>query len=55
MVNAQQSLPKVAWTMTIVDVALQMHDSDSYCKLVGQWGRATLKEMSPLVMKINVQ
>lgn len=32
---------------------LQMHDSDSYCKLVDQWGLATLKEMSPLVMKIN--
>ncbi|WP_307397299.1 DUF5946 family protein [Caldalkalibacillus horti] len=46
-------LPKVVWSMTIVDVASQMHDSDSYCKLVEQWGRTTLKEMDPLVVKIN--
>ncbi len=32
--------------MTIFGVALQMQDSDSYCKLVGQWGCATLKELS---------
>ena len=42
-------LPKVAWTMTIADVASQMHDSYTYCKLVEQWGRTTLKEMGPLV------
>ncbi len=47
------SLPKVAWTITIADVASQMYDSDSYCKLVRQWGRTTLKEMDPLVMKSN--
>ncbi|WP_373459758.1 DUF5946 family protein [Paenibacillus harenae] len=46
-------LPKVAWTMTIADVASQMHDFDSYCKLVEQWGRTTLKEMGPLVTKSN--
>ncbi|RAV21589.1 DUF5946 family protein [Paenibacillus contaminans] len=45
--------PKVAWTMTIADVASQMHDSDSYFKLIEQWGRTALKEMGPLVTKRN--
>lgn len=48
-VNASP-LPKVAWTMTIADVAAQMHDAESYCKLIEQWGRTTLKEMRALVL-----
>ncbi|PYI55535.1 DUF5946 family protein [Paenibacillus flagellatus] len=44
-------LPKVDWTMTIVDVAEQMHDAESYCRLIEQWGRTTLKEMGPLLLK----
>lgn len=44
-------LPKVAWSMTIADVAVQMHDAESYCKLIEQWGRSTLQEMGPLVLK----
>jgi hypothetical protein len=48
-VNAPH-LPKVAWTMTIADVAAQMHDAESCCKLIEQWGRTTLKEMGPLVL-----
>jgi hypothetical protein len=46
-----QPLPKVAWSMTIADVAAQMHDAESYCKLIEQWGRITLQEMGPLVLK----
>jgi len=42
-------LPKVAWSLTIADAAAGMHDADSYCRLIEQWGRATLKEMGPLV------
>lgn len=41
-------LPKVDWSMTISDVAAQMHDAESYCKLIEQWGRTTLKEMGQL-------
>jgi hypothetical protein len=44
-------LPKVAWTMTIADVDAQMHDAESYCRLMEQWGRTTLREMEPLVLK----
>jgi hypothetical protein len=45
------TLPKVHWSMTIADVAARMHDAESYCKLVEQWGHATLQEMGPLVTK----
>lgn len=44
-------LPRVAWSMTIVDVANQFDDAESYCKLIEQWGRTVLKEMGPLVVK----
>jgi hypothetical protein len=44
-------LPKVPWSMTIADVAARMQDAESYCKLIEQWGRTTLQEMGPLVMK----
>lgn len=44
-------LPKVAWSMTIADVAEQMLDAESYGQLIEQWGRITLKEMGPLVLK----
>ncbi|WP_010275793.1 DUF5946 family protein [Paenibacillus senegalensis] len=43
-------LPKIAWSMTIADVAAQMHDAESYCRLIEQWGHAALKEMGPLVV-----
>lgn len=46
-----KSLPKVAWSMTIVDVAAQMQDAESYCKLIERWGHTTLQEMGPLVLK----
>ena len=44
-------LPRVAWTMTIADVAAQMRDAETYCKLMEQWGRTVLKEMGPLVLE----
>ncbi|RAV11726.1 DUF5946 family protein [Paenibacillus contaminans] len=44
-------LPKVAWSMTIADVAAKIRDAESYCKLIEQWGHTTLKEMGPLVLK----
>lgn len=44
-------LPKVAWSMTIVDVAQRMHDAESYCKLITEWGRRTLDEMGPLLRR----
>ena len=44
-------LPKVAWSMTIADVASQMHDADSYCSLIEKWAKTILQEMEPLVAK----
>jgi hypothetical protein len=41
---------KVDWSMTIIDVAAGYHDADSYCALVRQWARTTLREMKPLVL-----
>jgi hypothetical protein len=36
--------PAMAWEMTIADVARQ-HDAASYCVLVTEWARATLRQM----------
>ncbi len=38
-------LPKIKWDMTITDVAAQYQDAASYCKLVKEWARQTLKQM----------
>ena len=38
-------MPKVAWSMTIADVAASYHDAASYCDLVRRWARITLQEM----------
>ncbi len=38
-------LPKVAWSMTITDVAQHMQDAESYCEQVKQWARTTLQQM----------
>lgn len=40
---------KIAWSMTIADVATQYRDARSYCELVRQWARATLREIKPLL------
>lgn len=37
--------PKVAWSMTIMDVANQYKDAESYRSLITTWGRVTLREM----------
>ena len=40
-------VPKVAWSMTIADVAAKYQDANSYCELVRKWARITLGEMKP--------
>ena len=40
-----QPLPKIAWSMTITDVAARYQDAESYRELITEWGRVTLKEM----------
>ena len=44
-------LPEIAWSMTIVDVAANYQDAQSYCELVERWARITLHEMKPLLTK----
>jgi len=44
-------LPEIAWSMTIVDVAANYQDAQSYCELVERWARTTLHEMKPLLTK----
>jgi hypothetical protein len=39
-------LPKVAWRMTIADVAQHMHGVESYSEQVKQWARCTLEQMT---------
>ena len=41
----EPALPRIPWSMTIADVASQYQDAASYCALVTEWARATLKEM----------
>jgi Family of unknown function (DUF5946) len=42
-------LPKVAWTMTIVDVAQSIQDPEKYCEQVRRWAGATLQQMEALL------
>ncbi len=44
-------MPKIAWSMTIADVASNYRDAKSYCELVRKWAHSTLREMSPLLNK----
>jgi hypothetical protein len=39
-------LPKIAWTMTVSDVARRQHDAASYNALVREWARVTLRQLS---------
>jgi len=39
-------LPKIAWSITIADVARNMQDVESYGKLVKQWAHTTLQQMA---------
>jgi hypothetical protein len=42
-------LPKIAWSMTIADVASTYQDAASYCAAVKEWARCTLQQMRPLL------
>jgi hypothetical protein len=42
-------LPKVAWTMTIVDVAQSIQDPEKYCEQVRRWAGATLQQIECLL------
>ena len=37
-------LPKVAWSMTIADVAQSTQDPEKYCEQIEQWARTTLQQ-----------
>ncbi|MDQ2904442.1 MAG: DUF5946 family protein [Chloroflexota bacterium] len=41
-------LPKVAWSMTIADVAQSLQDPEEYCEQVTQWARTTLQQMESM-------
>jgi hypothetical protein len=38
-------LPKIAWSMTIADVAGKYTDAEEYRDLIREWARVTLREM----------
>jgi hypothetical protein len=40
---------KIPWSMTIVAVATNYHNAESYRELIKQWARTTLEEMKPLL------
>jgi Family of unknown function (DUF5946) len=42
-------LPRIAWSKTIADVALNYQDASSYRALVEAWARATAREMQGLI------
>ncbi len=45
-----QPLPKIAWEITIADVAQRMGREVSYAELVTRWAHATLRQMSALLV-----
>lgn len=47
----ERPLPKIAWSMTIVDVTQSIQDPEKYCEQVKQWAQATLKQMDGLFQK----
>ena len=42
-------LPKVAWSMTIADVAQCIQDPETYCAQVKRWAHITLQQMAHLL------
>jgi len=40
-------LPRIAWSLTIADVAANYHDAESYRQWITRWAQATLTEMKP--------
>ncbi|MDQ2717727.1 MAG: DUF5946 family protein, partial [Chloroflexota bacterium] len=43
-------LPKVAWSMTIADVAQSMQNPEEYCEQITQWARTTLQQMESITL-----
>ena len=43
----ERELPKIAWSMTIADVASSFRDAATYCELVKEWANKMLREMKP--------
>lgn len=43
----ERLLPKIHWSMTIVDVASNYRDAATYCELVKEWANKTAREMKP--------
>lgn len=46
--SPDEPLPAIAWRMTIVDVAQNVQDAESYSEQVWQWARLTLEQMEDL-------
>ena len=44
---------KIAWSMTIADVAPFADDPERYCQKMKEWARVTLDEMQPLISAMN--
>ncbi len=42
-------LPKVAWSLTMADVAQHMQDPERYCEAVKRWAQTTLQQMPALL------
>ncbi len=42
---------KIAWSMTIADVAANYQSAEQYRELIQQWARVTLREMKPLLAR----
>jgi hypothetical protein len=38
------ALPKIAWSMTIVDIVKSAQDPEQYCEQVKQWARTILQQ-----------
>lgn len=41
-------LPKIAWSMTIVDIIESAQDTEQYCQQVKQWARVILQQLKAL-------
>lgn len=42
-------LPKVAWSVTLLDVIQQLQSAEMYSERVKQWARETLQQMVPIL------
>lgn len=46
-------LPRVAWTMTIVDVLQSIRDPETYCEQIRLWARTILQQMEAYNKQVN--